>query len=474
MSKTRRGSVPRGVGPTFEDLLHSIRGVDAELAAQAKRAVNVRLTLRNWLIGHDIAEYEQNGADRASYGAKLLENLSARLAGLSVSRAEERELRRYRLFYQTYPQIRESVPPKLTKHLAVPAVAPPSPIRESATPEFATAGKELISRLSFTHIAELIAIQDPTKRAFHERECLRGNGSVRELKRQIASLDFERSGLSHDEAGLADRAQSDAEPASLRLEVRDPYIFEFLGLKPKEVMSESHLEDQLLDRLQEFLLELGHGFCFEARQKRVLIGDHHGFIDLVFYHRILQCHVLIELKLEEFSHENIGQLNTYVSWYARNVMSEGDNPPVGILLCTQKDHALVEYALAGPQGRDLGETSGCVRPPGVRRLRRRQGDRASYDRVAAVLKDTFRASSAVECMNSVLRMQQSRHRRMTQPMLDRKRPCWNCHAFRSGPRKDVSPCRALGLDLPTFDFWALLRTDPGELTQRLSTTRNEG
>ena len=112
-------------------------------------------------------------------------------------------------------------------------------------------------------------------------------------------------------------------------------------------MSESHLEDQLLDRLQEFLLELGHGFCFEARQKRILIGDPHYFIDLVFYHRILKCHVLIELKLQEFNHENIGQLNTYVSWYAKNVRAEGDNPPIGILLCTQKDHALAEYALAG-------------------------------------------------------------------------------------------------------------------------------
>ena len=134
---------------------------------------------------------------------------------------------------------------------------------------------------------------------------------------------------------------------SPRLAIRDPYIFEFLGLKPREVMSESHLEDQLLDKLQEFLLELGHGFCFEARQKRILIGDTYGFIDLVFYHRILKCHVLIELKLQAFSHDNIGQLNTYVSWYSKNVMEDGDNPPIGILLCTQKDHALVEYALAG-------------------------------------------------------------------------------------------------------------------------------
>ena len=112
-------------------------------------------------------------------------------------------------------------------------------------------------------------------------------------------------------------------------------------------MSESHLEEQLLDKLQDFLLELGHGFCFEARQKRILVGDRHYFVDLVFYHRLLKCHVLVELKLEEFSHENIGQLNTYVSWYQKNMMTEGDNPPMGILLCTHKDHTLVEYALAG-------------------------------------------------------------------------------------------------------------------------------
>ena len=129
--------------------------------------------------------------------------------------------------------------------------------------------------------------------------------------------------------------------------IRDPYVFEFLGLRSKEVMSESHLEDQLIDKLEAFLLELGHGFCFEARQKRILIGDEHFFVDLVFYHRILKCHVLVDLKLEKFSHENIGQLNTYVSWYRENMMIEGDNPPVGILLCTDKNHTLVEYALAG-------------------------------------------------------------------------------------------------------------------------------
>lgn len=170
---------------------------------------------------------------------------------------------------------------------------------------------------------------------------------MRELKRQINSLYYERSGLSTDKKKLSELAQQNAEQAKPNLAIRDPYIFEFLGLKPEEVMSESHLESQLLKRLEAFLLELGHGFCFEARQKRILVGDEHFFVDLVFYHRILKCHVLVEMKLDGFSHENIGQLNTYVSWYRENMMTEGDNPPVGILLCTHKNQALAEYALAG-------------------------------------------------------------------------------------------------------------------------------
>ena len=190
-------------------------------------------------------------------------------------------------------------------------------------------------------------MKDATKRTFYEMECIQGNWSVRELRRQIHSLYYERSGLSTNKQKLSELAQQCAERAVPALSVRDPYIFEFLGLTPQEVMSESHLEDNLLNKIEAFLLELGHGFCFEARQKRILIGDGYYFVDLVFFHRILKCHVLVELKLAEFSHENIGQLNTYVSWYRKNMMTEGDNPPIGILLCTQKDHALVEYALAG-------------------------------------------------------------------------------------------------------------------------------
>jgi predicted nuclease of restriction endonuclease-like (RecB) superfamily len=205
----------------------------------------------------------------------------------------------------------------------------------------------LLQRLSYTHLEVLAELDSSLKRAFYEIECVRGGWSVRELKRQIATLYFERSALSQDKAKLAELVQATAEKAEPRLAIRDPYVFEFLGLKPHEVLRESDVEEALLDRLQAFLLELGHGFCFEARQKRILIGDTHGFVDLVFYHRILKCHVLIELKVDAFSHEHLGQLNTYVSWYRTNIMAPGDNPPIGLLLCTAKDQVLVEYALAG-------------------------------------------------------------------------------------------------------------------------------
>uniref|UniRef100_UPI00286A364B PDDEXK nuclease domain-containing protein n=1 Tax=Roseateles sp. TaxID=1971397 RepID=UPI00286A364B len=187
---------------------------------------------------------------------------------------------------------------------------------------------------------------DPMQRVFYEAQTLRGNWSVRELKRQIATQYYQRTGLSTDKKALSSLAHAKAEQTAPQHIIRDPYVFEFLGLKPQEVMSEGHLEDALLDKLQAFLLELGHGFCFEARQQRLLIGGEHFFVDLVFYHRVLKCHVLIELKSDAFKHENLGQLNAYVSYYKQHHMTEGDQPPIGILLCTRKNTELVQYALA--------------------------------------------------------------------------------------------------------------------------------
>lgn len=344
------------VTPDFASLVAAISEAHHSLATQAARAVNVSLTLRNWLVGAYIREYEQRGADRAQYGESLLERLSQALAETGTVSYHPRELRRCRAFYLAYPEIRGTLSPESSALLnsvawAMPAgdsaMASMQPIGGTLPPELSILPQRLVQSLSFSHFAELLEVDEPLKRRFYEIECLRGNWSVRELKRQIASLYYERSGLSADKNMLAAHVRMQAEQSAPLLNVRDPYVFEFLGLKPREVMYESDMEDAILDNLQQFLLEMGHGFCFEARQKRILIGEEYYFIDLVFYHRILKCHVLVELKLAEFSHENIGQLNTYVNWYKKHMMQESDNPPIGILLCTHKKHSLAEFALAG-------------------------------------------------------------------------------------------------------------------------------
>jgi predicted nuclease of restriction endonuclease-like (RecB) superfamily len=331
----------------FSSLVESIRLADTALAEQASRAVNISLTLRNWFIGYYIAEFELQGADRANYGDKLLTELAKALRGQAISNSGRRQLYGYLAFYRAYPQIVRTasalsaqVLPRSLLEQKVRTVSAPSSSNAGTDPE------TLIARLSYSHLEQLVDLGDPQQRAFYEVEALRGNWSVRELKRQIATQYYQRTGLSTDKAAIAALANRSAEQISSRQIIRDPYVFEFLGLKSQEVMSEGHLEDALLDKLQAFLLELGHGFCLEARQKRLLIGGEHFFVDLVFYHRVLKCHVLIELKNDAFKHENLGQLNSYVSYYKQHHMTEGDQLPIGILLCTRKNTELVQYALA--------------------------------------------------------------------------------------------------------------------------------
>jgi predicted nuclease of restriction endonuclease-like (RecB) superfamily len=281
--------------------------------------VNVSLTLRNWLVGFYIVEYEQRGADRAQYGERLLEKLADALTDKGTAEMSARSLRLYRQFFLTYPEIWQAVIAK-SEDSALPERIWRSLIaksgesllfRESPTPKSKMSQRlgvyeqTLITRLSFTHLAELISIDDPLKRAFYEIECIRGNWSVRSLKRQIGNLYFERSGLSLDKKKLAALARAGTEQAEPTVAIRDPYVFEFIGIKPKEVMSESRLEDALLDKLQEFLLELGHGFCFEARQKSILIGKTRSFVDLVLQ-RIL--HEDIQHARERLKQENASLL----------------------------------------------------------------------------------------------------------------------------------------------------------------------
>ncbi|MGM0486077.1 MAG: PDDEXK nuclease domain-containing protein [Planctomycetota bacterium] len=334
----------------FDSLVKYIGAVDEYARRDMARAVNVGLTLRNWAIGLYISRYELDGEDRAQYGDELFDRLADRLKGRGVRSSDRRQLYRYRDFYQVYPRIVEALSPEFAGLLPAPEDRKnddqPGNVG-TLSPQSGPSAEKFLNSLSYSHFEQLVSIEDPFKRAFYEVECIRGLWSVRELKRQIGSLYFERSALSKDKAALGRHVASLAEPSQPGLVLRDPMIFEFLDIRPQDTMLESDLEHALLDKLEQFLLELGRGFCFEARQKRILMGGEHFFIDLVFYHRILKCHVLVELKIEPFSHENLGQLNTYLNWYRDHEMADGDSLPVGILLCTNKNDTLVKYALAG-------------------------------------------------------------------------------------------------------------------------------
>jgi predicted nuclease of restriction endonuclease-like (RecB) superfamily len=327
---------------TFDALVRSICSVHEKMTVQTAKAININLTLRNWFIGMYIAEFELHGLGRAGYGDNLFNVLARRLAQKNIRGCRSRQLYLYKAFYRAYPQILRTVSAK-SGELFLPTGAK----LRTASAKFITDPMKLINNLSYSHLEMLVEIDDHLKRGFYENESMKGNWSVRELKRQIATLHYERCGLSQNKRKLAVSVSKKVGNEMPEFVLRDPYVFEFLGLKSREVMGESHLEDALLDRLQNFLLELGHGFCFEARQKRIILDSEYNFVDLVFYHRVLKCHILIELKVDEFKYEHIGQLNTYVNWYKKHAMMLGDNPPVGILLCTRKNYAKVEYALAG-------------------------------------------------------------------------------------------------------------------------------
>ena len=227
----------------------------------------------------------------------------------------------------------------------------------------------MLLQLSWSHLVELIAIDDLWKRAFFENECLLANWSVRQLRRQIGSLLYERTGLSTNKKNVIQKARKQERQQDFTDLIRDPYVLEFTGLAERPEYSEDELESALLDHVQMFLLELGRGFCFEARQFRMTEGRKHHRVDMVFYHRILRCHVLVDLKIRAFKPADAGQMNFYVNWCKANMMSEGDNPPVGIILCSDKDGAEVEFATAG-MDQKLFVSRYLVALPSVEKLRR--------------------------------------------------------------------------------------------------------
>jgi len=330
----------------FKTLVDNIQHVHQQLQQSAVNTINRMLTIRNWLIGYYIVEFEQNGKDRAEYGTALLKNLSDKI---NINGLTAPELSRCRQFYKIYPQILGTLSQDFLGVLpnAILGTLSHKSYTPKPTSSIVTTPKKNITNLSFSHIVELIKIEDQLKRTFYEIECIKGSWSVRELRRQINSLYYERSGLSKNPEELAKRVHQITKPQAVKDIIKNIYAFEFLDLPIKEIVEESDLEKALLDQLQHFILELGYGFCFEARQKRILIGEKYYFIDLAFYHRILKCHVLIDLKIGVFEHGDIGQLNTYLNYFIDKISEPDDNPPVGILLVAEKDQALVKYATAG-------------------------------------------------------------------------------------------------------------------------------
>jgi len=322
----------------------------ASLIEQGRKAavqyVNAALVATYWLMGRRIVEYEQKGKERAEYGEALLKRISADLTSRFGKGFTERNLGHMRQFYISYQKILNTPcaeleeKPQEKAHTVCAELAPIS--------QTVSGISETLSRkfpLSWSHYRLLMRMEEPFKREFYEAECIRGNWSVRQLDRQIQSMLYERTALSKRKMAVIAKAHE--KPITLKPEdeIKDPYILEFLGLKDE--YSESQLEEALIRHLEHFLLELGIGFTFVARQKRITLEGSHYRLDLLLYHRILRCLVAIDLKIGEFSHADAGQMNLYVNYLKDKEKLSEENDPVGIILCTDKKNTVVEYALGG-------------------------------------------------------------------------------------------------------------------------------
>ena len=344
----------------FESLVGQINQVQEVLQAQAAHAINLTLTARNWLVGYYIVEFEQHGEDRAKYGDNLLKNLAKRLNRRGFG---ERRLYEFRLLYMIYPQIGQLIADHIAKNNQQDILRLPTaklqidenhedgklrlPTAKSNGEEWQTPADRLFNRLSATHLVLLSNIKNPLKRAFYEQETIRGCWTVKELDRQISSQYYERMGLSKDKNALQKLTDKNTQQLTPRDIIHNPVTLEFLGLQSQDVCTETRLETIILNHLQMVLMEMGRGFCFEARQKRILVDQDYFKADLIFYHRILKCHVIIDLKLDRFRHEYASQLNLYLNYYKHEVMQADDNPPVGLLLCTDYGETTVQYATEG-------------------------------------------------------------------------------------------------------------------------------
>jgi len=296
----------------YAKLLTSIGTAIATARRNAIKSVNTELVKANWEIGRHIVEYEQQGQERAEYGSELLARLSKDLKqryGKGFGRRNILDMRRFYLTYQ--------------KWQAVPA------------------------KLSWTHFITLLTVSDNKARMFYEKQAILEDWGYRELERQINSSLFERLALSKDKKGVVQLSKKGHIVARATEAIKDPYVLDFLKIPQSHRVTEKHLEQKIIDNLQMFLLELGKGFAFVARQYKISLRNKHFYIDLVFYHRVLKCFVLIDLKIKGVGHGDIGQMNLYLNYFKTEENVKGDNEPIGIILSTEKDEVLVEFATGG-------------------------------------------------------------------------------------------------------------------------------
>lgn len=310
------------------DIIHSAR-------TTAVRQINKVQVLAYYEIGREIVEFEQKGKARAGYGEELIKRLSRDMAAKFGRGFSGRNLEQMRKFYLTFSQKPQTLSAEFKEIQNTGAI---SSIQQTVSAEFEP-------MLSWSHYCELLSVENPLARSFYEQEAVNNNWSFRELKRQINSQLFERLALSKDTQAVMKLAKKGHIIESPDDVIKDPYVLEFLNLKEETVYTESHFEQAIMDNLQKFLLEMGKGFSFVARQKRITIGNRHYYVDLVFYNRILKCMVLIDLKIDELTHADIGQMNFYLNYFKGNEMTEGENEPIGLILCARKDEVFAKYVL---------------------------------------------------------------------------------------------------------------------------------
>ena len=359
----------------YKQLLSLFKETNRELQHKAARSVDTALVIRNWLFGWYIVEFEQGGAAQRTelYGKNLINRLSQELKSIGLKGVSTTSLRQFRTFYLAYDKIGQTLPDQscekcsIFSSLEILQAVPAKSEREQSglqkiqqalpvesfdtiadTPHIVQKLSALLAgsfSLGWTHYVALLTLSNADERRFYEIEASSNSWGARELERQIAASLYERLALSRDKAGIRQLAQKGLvveKPADV---LKNPFVLEFLDLEEKSTYSEHALETAIINHLEHFLLELGKGFLFEARQKRFTFDNDHFYVDLVFYNRLLRCYVLIDLKRDKLTHQDLGQMQMYVNYFDRYVKTEDELPTIGILLCHRKSDALVELTL---------------------------------------------------------------------------------------------------------------------------------